>query len=84
MAYVDGFIVPVPKNRLDEYRRLALHRIDAQLAGSSLQRHADEPADLYARVEAQYRANVAAYQPSFDLFRHRYFAASCRTKVLWR
>ena len=23
MAYVDGFIVPVPKNRLDEYRRLA-------------------------------------------------------------
>jgi len=23
MAYVDGFVVPVPKNRLDEYRRLA-------------------------------------------------------------
>ena len=23
MAYVDGFIVPVPKSRLDEYRKLA-------------------------------------------------------------
>ena len=23
MAYVDGFVVPVPKNKLDAYRRLS-------------------------------------------------------------
>jgi HlyD family secretion protein len=43
-------------------RRLALRRIDAQLAGMPLARDpADAPA-LYAQLEAQYRANVLAYE----------------------
>ena len=41
-------------------RRLALKRIDAQLSGGALIRAADEPADLHARVLAQFAANKAA------------------------
>lgn len=43
-------------------KRIALRRIDAQLEGSRLARRDDEPPDLYAQVEAQYRANVQAYE----------------------
>ena len=43
-------------------RRLALKRIDAQLSGGALIRAADEPADLHARVLAQFAANKAAWE----------------------
>jgi len=43
-------------------RRLALRRIDAQLAGKPLARGQGDPAELYAQVQAQYAANVRAYE----------------------
>ncbi len=41
---------------------LALRRIDAQLAGHALVRTADEAPDVYAQADAQYRANVGAFE----------------------
>ncbi|MGH8705412.1 MAG: HlyD family type I secretion periplasmic adaptor subunit [Burkholderiales bacterium] len=43
-------------------RRLALRRIDAQLAGAKPAREKDDPEELYARVTAQHAANVQAYE----------------------
>jgi len=43
-------------------KRLALKRIDAQLAGVPLLRDKADPPGLYAQLEAQYRANVQAYE----------------------
>ena len=43
-------------------RRLALRRIDAQLAGKPLERRKDDPPALYERVSAQHAANVQAYE----------------------
>ena len=43
-------------------KRLALRRIDAQLAGKFLLRDAGDPPELFAHVEAQYAANVRAYE----------------------
>lgn len=43
-------------------RRLALRRIDAQLAGATIKREADDLPGLYAPAFAQYTANVAAWQ----------------------
>ena len=43
-------------------KRLALKRIDAQLAGVALVRDKADPSDLYAQLEAQYGANVQAYE----------------------
>lgn len=43
-------------------KRIALRRIDAQLSGNRLVRVKNEPPDLYAQVEAQYVANVRAYE----------------------
>jgi hemolysin D len=43
-------------------KRLALRRIDAQLAERPLKRDADDPPALFAQVEAQYAAYVAAHQ----------------------
>jgi membrane fusion protein, hemolysin D len=43
-------------------RRLALRRIDAQLAGHDLSRATDDPQALYAQARSQYRANVDAYR----------------------
>jgi len=43
-------------------RRLALRRIDAQLAGAPLLRERDDPPELFARVDAQHVANVRAYE----------------------
>ncbi len=40
----------------------ALRRIDAQLAGAPFMRRADEPADLFTQVYAQYFANRQAYE----------------------
>jgi len=42
-------------------KRIALRRIDAQLAGELFTRRANEPADLFAQVHAQYLANRQAY-----------------------
>jgi HlyD family secretion protein len=43
-------------------KRLALRRIDAQLAGRRPGREKGDPGELYAQVEAQYAANVRAYE----------------------
>jgi HlyD family secretion protein len=43
-------------------RRLALRRIDAQLANAPLAGAADDPANLYTQVLAQYIANRTAYE----------------------
>jgi HlyD family secretion protein len=43
-------------------KRLALRRIDAQLSGKPLLRKEGDSIDLYLRVEAQYAANVRAYE----------------------
>ncbi|MGB5081288.1 MAG: HlyD family type I secretion periplasmic adaptor subunit [Burkholderiales bacterium] len=43
-------------------KRIALRRIDAQLAGSPLVRRAGEPAELFTQVYAQYSANRQAYE----------------------
>ena len=43
-------------------KRLALRRIDGQLAGKALARERGDPAELFVQVEAQYAANVRAYE----------------------
>jgi hemolysin D len=43
-------------------RRLAIRRIDAQLAGKPLVRDGRDPGDLFAQVSAQHGANVRAYE----------------------
>ena len=43
-------------------KRLALRRIDAQLAGKPLAREQGDPGELYAQVSAQHAANVRAYE----------------------
>ena len=42
-------------------KRLALRRIDSQLSGRALSREKDDPAELYAQVQAQHASNVRAY-----------------------
>ena len=43
-------------------KRLTVRRVDAQLAGRSLVREADDPPAAYAQAEAQRAANVGAYE----------------------
>jgi hemolysin D len=43
-------------------KRIALRRLEAQLSGKSMQRDKDDTPELYAQVEAQYAANVRAYE----------------------
>jgi HlyD family secretion protein len=43
-------------------KRLALRRIEAQLAGKQPVAEAGDPPELYAQMHAQHGANVAAYQ----------------------
>jgi HlyD family secretion protein len=43
-------------------KRLALRRVDAQLAGKRFSREKGDPAELAAQVEAQYAANLRAYE----------------------
>ena len=43
-------------------KRMSLRRIDAQLAGAAMRREASDPEDVYAPAQAQYTANVAAWQ----------------------
>jgi hemolysin D len=52
------------KTLLTDYhtRRLALRRIDAQLSERPFLRDKEDPAELFAKVEAQYAGNVSAWQ----------------------
>ena len=43
-------------------KRVAIRRIDAELSGKSLMRGSEDPPSLYGQVEAQYAANVRAYE----------------------
>lgn len=43
-------------------KRLALKRIEAQLANQLLGKEADDPSDLYSQALAQYTANRSAYE----------------------
>ena len=43
-------------------KRIALRRIESQLSGKPLSTENSDPADLFAQVEAQYAANVRAYE----------------------
>ena len=43
-------------------KRMSLRRIDAQLAGAPLAKHADDPPELFIQVQAQYAANRQAYE----------------------
>jgi HlyD family secretion protein len=43
-------------------KRIALRRIDAQMAGTAFMRRADEPAELFRQVYAQYAANRQSYE----------------------
>ena len=43
-------------------KRLALRRIDAELAGSPFTRQSGDPGDLYNQTLAQYRANRTAFE----------------------
>jgi HlyD family secretion protein len=43
-------------------KRLAMRRIEAQLAGKKFSREADDPPALFFQMEAQYAANVSAYE----------------------
>lgn len=45
-------------------RRLQIRRVDAELAGSEFERHADDRADLYAQVRAQFDARGRAFEDS--------------------
>jgi HlyD family secretion protein len=47
-------------------KRLALRRIEAQLASKPLVREADDPPALYAQAEAQYGANLAAHRTALE------------------
>jgi hemolysin D len=43
-------------------KRIALRRVDAQLAGKPLPREAADPGEIYAQAQAQHAANVNAYR----------------------
>jgi hemolysin D len=43
-------------------KRLAMRRIEAQLAGRKFAREADDPPALFFQMESQYAANVSAYE----------------------
>lgn len=43
-------------------KRLSLRRIDAEIAGQPFTRDAEDPAELYREIAAQYRANRAALE----------------------
>jgi hemolysin D len=47
-------------------RSLQLRRIDAELAGRSLQRNPGDPPDLFAQIQDQYRDRHRAYQDSLE------------------
>ena len=47
-------------------RRLALRRIDAELAGAAMARRPGDPPELYAQVDAQQRARAQAYRDALE------------------
>ena len=71
-------------------RRLALRRVDAQIAGRSLRPEAGDPGAIFAQAEAQYAANVSAYRNALaqehnmlDKARHELTSAEAvRAKLL--
>jgi hemolysin D len=71
-------------------RSITLRRIDSQLGDTPLQRAADDPPGIFAQAQAQYTANVQAYQNALaqersvlDKARHDLAAATeVRTKLL--
>jgi HlyD family secretion protein len=71
-------------------KRLALKRIDAQLSGAPFRREPADPAALFEQTQAQYRANLAAYENALsqersllDKARHDLAAAEAvRSKLL--
>jgi membrane fusion protein, hemolysin D len=48
------------------HKRLAVRRTEAQLAGVALRRDGGDPQMLYSQVEAQYRANLRAYENAVE------------------
>jgi HlyD family secretion protein len=70
-------------------KRITLRRIDAQLAGQPLARTKDDPPQIFSQAQAQYAANVQAYQNALaqersvlEKARHDLAAASeVRTKL---
>jgi hemolysin D len=56
-------------------KRLALRRIDAELANRSFRQESNDPADLAAATEAQHRANRAALDAALAEERSRLFKA---------
>jgi HlyD family secretion protein len=71
-------------------KALALRRIDSQLASNNLSKESGDPAELFLQAQAQYAANVQAYQNALSQERstlekaqHDLAAASeVRTKLL--
>ncbi len=51
-------------------RSLQLRRIDAELSGTPLKRNANDPAELFAQVEAQHRAHREAHQDALGIERN--------------
>jgi HlyD family secretion protein len=47
-------------------KRIALRRIDAELAGHPFAKQASDPGDLYTQTLAQYRANRTAYETALS------------------
>ena len=47
-------------------KRLQVRRIDAELGGTAMARHADDSRALFAQVDAQHRARRQAYQDTLD------------------
>ena len=47
-------------------RRLALRRIDAELAGAAMARRPGDPPELYAQVDAQQRARAQAHRDALE------------------
>jgi HlyD family secretion protein len=43
-------------------KQLSIRRIDAQISGAPFTRAAGDSADIFTRVQAQYKANIAAYE----------------------
>jgi HlyD family secretion protein len=61
---MDAVLTSADRNSIrNEYdtRRLAMRRIDAQLSGQRFMRAPDDPENQFTQVDAQYAANVAAF-----------------------
>lgn len=69
LVRMDRHISAADGRQIDEelkLKTLQLRRIDAELAGSPLRREADDVPELFAQVEAQFRARRQAYQDALE------------------